>query len=381
MTLRLALALAFLTNLANIALFGCSAWLITRAAQHPELAVLAVAVVGVRFFGLSKAAFRYSERINSHSYTLQHLTKVRSEILRSLALAKHSPLANSSSAELVGQFLKDVDTLGERFIRGTFPIVNAAAGCAVVWTTLILWNASAGMWVALTHAVMGWVIPVLLAYARFQSSDNLQEIQSSLRTQFGNIVLLRQDFVSIGTHHKNVFSFEETNSTYSKRKRQNFQIQSFQNTLTTLTPIVLFLFALFLTLPNLQSGALAPAHAAAYFFIVMASVELTSSVGLAAETLLESRRAKDRIELLIQNHLHSQSSQRSTDHSLFEAALFQHISHQYPHSCSHTLLNFSATFPRHAITFLSGPSGSGKSTVLNILSGCLTPTAGRVVLK
>ena len=38
---------------ASIALMGTSAWLISRAAQHPSEASLTLAIVGVQFFGLS----------------------------------------------------------------------------------------------------------------------------------------------------------------------------------------------------------------------------------------------------------------------------------------------------------------------------------------
>ncbi|HEY5334708.1 MAG TPA: ABC transporter ATP-binding protein, partial [Mycobacteriales bacterium] len=39
---------------ASIALMGTSAWLISRAAQHPSEASLTLAIVGVQFFGLSR---------------------------------------------------------------------------------------------------------------------------------------------------------------------------------------------------------------------------------------------------------------------------------------------------------------------------------------
>ena len=43
---------------ASIALMGTSAWLISRAAQHPTEASLTLAIVGVQFFGLSRGFLR-----------------------------------------------------------------------------------------------------------------------------------------------------------------------------------------------------------------------------------------------------------------------------------------------------------------------------------
>ena len=51
---------------ADIGLMGCAAWLISRAAQHPNESVLALAIVGVQFFGLSRGFLRYEERLVGH---------------------------------------------------------------------------------------------------------------------------------------------------------------------------------------------------------------------------------------------------------------------------------------------------------------------------
>ena len=52
------------TVVGNIALLGTSAYLIAAAALHPSIAELQVAVVGVRFWGISRGLFRYGERLS-----------------------------------------------------------------------------------------------------------------------------------------------------------------------------------------------------------------------------------------------------------------------------------------------------------------------------
>ena len=47
---------------------------------------------------------------------------------------------------------------------------------------------------------------------------------------------------------------------------------------------------------------------------------------------------------------------------------------------SRVLKGIDLTIPQGSIQILMGPSGSGKTTLLSILSGLLTPTAGRVCL-
>ena len=63
---------------------GTSAWLISRAAQHPSESVLAVAIVGVQFFGLSRGFFRYGERLVGHDAAFRALADIRVRVYRSL---------------------------------------------------------------------------------------------------------------------------------------------------------------------------------------------------------------------------------------------------------------------------------------------------------
>ncbi|PKN89017.1 MAG: thiol reductant ABC exporter subunit CydC, partial [Chloroflexi bacterium HGW-Chloroflexi-7] len=67
----LSVVLGIATISSGIGLLGTSAFLIASAALHPSIADLQVSIVGVRFFGISRAGFRYLERLVSHSVNLR----------------------------------------------------------------------------------------------------------------------------------------------------------------------------------------------------------------------------------------------------------------------------------------------------------------------
>ncbi len=69
---------------ADIGLIGTAAWLISRAAQHPNESHLAVAIVGVQFFGLSRGFFRYEERLVGHDAAFRLLADRRVKVYRRL---------------------------------------------------------------------------------------------------------------------------------------------------------------------------------------------------------------------------------------------------------------------------------------------------------
>ena len=69
---------------ADIGLIGTAAWLISRAAQHPNEAALALAIVAVQFFGLVRGFFRYGERLVGHDAAFRLLADLRVQVYERL---------------------------------------------------------------------------------------------------------------------------------------------------------------------------------------------------------------------------------------------------------------------------------------------------------
>ena len=69
--------LGFATIASGIGLMATAAWIIASAALQPSVAVLQVAIVGVRFFGVARGGFRYLERLVSHQVTFRLLARLR----------------------------------------------------------------------------------------------------------------------------------------------------------------------------------------------------------------------------------------------------------------------------------------------------------------
>src|SRR5699024_4353601 len=87
-----AMALAALSacasSLAAIALTAVSAWLIVEASYQPPIMLLMVAIVGVRFFGLSRSVLLYASRLKLHSAIFAALTRLRTS-LGALRTSRH----------------------------------------------------------------------------------------------------------------------------------------------------------------------------------------------------------------------------------------------------------------------------------------------------
>ena len=82
--LLLATVLSVAATLSGLGLIASSMWLISRAAQHPNVQALSVAVVGVRTFAISRALLRYFERLATHDGALRMLAALRVRVFAAL---------------------------------------------------------------------------------------------------------------------------------------------------------------------------------------------------------------------------------------------------------------------------------------------------------
>ncbi|HEU4512752.1 MAG TPA: thiol reductant ABC exporter subunit CydD [Nocardioidaceae bacterium] len=136
---RLALgsALGALAAASGVALTATAGWLIARAAEHPPVLMLMVAIVGVRTFGLARPALRYAERLVSHDVALRLLADRRAEVYDALVPLVPGRLGRQRG-DVLASIVDDVDSLVDRYLRVRSPLVTYSA-VAVLATMFAGW--------------------------------------------------------------------------------------------------------------------------------------------------------------------------------------------------------------------------------------------------
>lgn len=125
--LALAIAAGSVTLLSALTLTVLSGWLITRAWQMPPVLDLGVAITAVRALGISRAVFRYLDRMTSHKIALGALTRLRARLFDAIALD------SSGKAHLLGRgdgllrLVSDTERVTDLIVRSIVP-----AGVALV---------------------------------------------------------------------------------------------------------------------------------------------------------------------------------------------------------------------------------------------------------
>jgi thiol reductant ABC exporter CydC subunit len=128
--------------LAGVGLTITSAWLITMASFRPPLVVLGVAIVGVRFFGISRSVARYFERLTSHRQVFERLSRLRVRLFEAMTSNAVGLIRGISSGTLVKRVVDDVERVQEYELRITLPHISAVIS------------------VLSAVALGGWILPV-----------------------------------------------------------------------------------------------------------------------------------------------------------------------------------------------------------------------------
>ncbi len=159
--MALAALLGFATVGSGIGLLATAAFIIASAALHPSVADLAVPIVGVRFFGISRGVFRYLERYVSHSITFRLLARLRVWFYEAVEPLAPAGLQRQRSGDLLARVVADVETLQHFYVRVVAPPAVAVLVAAAVWLlfgtyAVVLANALLGL-----LAVAGIGVPLL----------------------------------------------------------------------------------------------------------------------------------------------------------------------------------------------------------------------------
>jgi thiol reductant ABC exporter CydC subunit len=125
---------------AAIGLIATSAWLISRSAQRPQESAVAIAIVGVQFFALSRGMCRYAERIVGHDAAFRVLSDLRVSVYERLERLAPLGLPAFGSGDLLARLIGDIDSLQDLLLRVVPPfaiaLVVGAATVGLVWWML-----------------------------------------------------------------------------------------------------------------------------------------------------------------------------------------------------------------------------------------------------
>jgi thiol reductant ABC exporter CydC subunit len=380
----LAAALGALTVGGGVGLMGTAAFLIAAAALQPSIAELQVAIVGVRFFGITRGILRYLERLVSHRVTLELLGRLRRwffEALEPLAPARTLELA---SADLLRRAVSDVESLQELFIRSVAPPAVAAIVGVVV--AVVLGGFDRGLAVVFVLAFVGTAAVVtggtsaLAAPGRGEVAVARRALTSALADALQGmpeLVAFGREQAAADRVHRSSESAEQARARAARREALgDAGVVAGTHAAVWLT--------LALAIPMVRQGSITGVHLAVICLVVMAAFEAVQPLPGAASSLREQHAAAERVlsvldtpAAVVEGAVSETGCEVDPTRPVLE---LRAVGFSYPGGRGRALEGVDLAVERGATVAIVGPSGAGKSTLAHLLLRFWDPTSGEIVL-
>ncbi len=183
--MALAVLLNVLTIASSIGLLTTSAYLISAAALHPSIATLSLAIVGVRFFGISRAVWRYLERLVAHNVTFHLLARLRVWFYEALEPLAPARLLTFRSGDLLTRIVNDIETLQHFYVR----IVGPACTALVIGPGMALFLGWWSVWLAWVWLLAGLLAGVVLPWLVYRVSRTDGVVLVQARAELGSLLV------------------------------------------------------------------------------------------------------------------------------------------------------------------------------------------------
>lgn len=364
----LAALMSFLTVGSGIGLMMTSSYIIASAAIQTPIYQLQVAIVGVRFFGISRGVFRYLERYISHEVTFRLLAKLRLWFFKSVEPLIPSKKKDLTSGDLLSRSIEDIESLEHIFVRVISPPFVFVAVSLLMFYLLNLFNLKYSLIFISVFYLSAIGIPALT----FLLSNKLGKEIISLKTKLKEFAvdsvqgLAELIFYNQTENWRNKFySFQEK---LLSSERKMSLIQSLHEILTGLAMNFTVLVMLYAAIPEVNAGNLNGVYLSVITIGIMASFEIVFQIPLAFQYLGKSVEAGERLlELTNENQIEDKKN-ICIDKKEFNSAIeMKNVSFSYDGK-REVLHNFSIEIKKNDFIAITGESGSGKTTLVNLLT-------------
>ena len=206
--IALAAAASVAAELAGVGLMATAAWLLLRAAEHPPLGALAVAIVLVRTLALGRGGLRYAERLAGHRAVLEHVTELRGRLFDAVAARTTLPHGDALS-----RLMSDVDAVQDAVLRCLIPGITACTVGITATVAASLVDPRAGAVVAAGLAVLA-----VIALARVRNND-APTLRARLAVEATDLLRGAPDLAAFGATDRFRARVEATSKRIAARDR------------------------------------------------------------------------------------------------------------------------------------------------------------------
>jgi ATP-binding cassette, subfamily C, bacterial CydC len=368
--------------LCGIGLMAASAWLISRAAQHPPVLHLTVAIVAVRAFGIGRAALRYVERLTGHDAAFRVLGSIRVLAYRGLERIAPAGLRGLRSGDLVSRFVTDMDAAMDLLTRVVLPyLVAAVAGAATVaFLTAVL--PAAGVILLLGLVAVATVVPALQAAATRRADRRTAPLRGALTAQVVELLHGAPDLILAGATASRLTAIERTDAELRRTEARSATALGLGTAVTGLLAGIVTWLALVAGTAAVRASTLDGVLLAVVVLTPLAAFDVVTPLPGAVLQLRASRGALGRAFAVIDAPAQTTEPDRPRAaptgpyHLRLDA-----VTARWGPDGPDAVRELTLDLPPGRRVALVGPTGCGKSTVAALLVRFLDPVRGSVTIN
>jgi ATP-binding cassette subfamily C protein CydC len=374
-----------LTIGSNVSLLGASAVLISSAALAPPILQLYTLIVGVRFFGISRAFWRYVERYVTHDVTFRILKKLRVWFYRKIEPLAPANLGGYSSGRLFKQIVGDIENLQFFYLRVLVaPFIAAVVLTGCVMFMLFFCPAAAGF-LALLFFLGGIVVPLWVRRMTRGMAARQADRWEKFHTQVVDLVLGLGELQVYDAVPEKREEIRAGLRAITGGQKKLFALDNFTTCVIQYFSHVAMLGGIFFSVPLVAEGRMGGVLLTMCGLIMWAAFEAVNPLPLALAKLDEGLTAAGRLFALTgepETEAGEAKAAPAEPASSAEPAapaapyvkrttppelVFDGVDFRYGEAEQFALQNISFRLAPGQKIALAGPNGSGKSTVINLL--------------
>jgi len=376
----LALVLSTLTITSHIGLMATSAYLLARAALHPPILDLMVPIVGVRFFGLSRAVLRYLERYVSHDVTFRVLSQIRVKFYQGLEPLAPARLLKFRSGDLLSRIVADVEIQQNFYLRVFAPPFVALLVLLGYGFFLASYDIRLTCIVAACFLVAGVGIPWGIKGLSQGVGRRMVLLKAELNTQVSDSLLGITELVAFGQGQAHLAKIQQTDKQLTVQQRRIAWLAALSSALTGMIANLGLWLVLVMGIILVEKGKLSGVDLGMLALGTFSSFEALYPLALVPHHLEQSRAAAERLLELIEAEPAIKDAGVDSPKLKGLDFSFEDVCFRYNQDEPWTLNHLSFRIPQQSKVAIVGPSGAGKTSIVNLLLRFWEYDEGRINL-